>query len=93
MSKHSPGPWRWSKDDPDYEDDVLIAADKLAVMTGPGIVDRPKIAANARLIAAAPEMFRLLEWARERAIAGRDLTDAWLSEADTLLAGIDGGDK
>lgn len=63
--QHSPGPWRWRKAD-DYSRVLLDAKDSPLLppnTDGEGVnVDD----ANARLIAAAPEMLALLQWWAER---------------------------
>lgn len=66
--KHSPGPWRWIEEDPNDPDRMprLVDSDGLDVCSfgGGGSYDQfagtPPDDADARLIAAAPEMLVLL---------------------------------
>jgi hypothetical protein len=68
MSKHTPGPWEARKWYDDVADVVgwSIAADNHLVPTNDFETDDPEEAkANARLIAAAPDLFDLAEAFRE----------------------------
>jgi hypothetical protein len=70
MSKFSPGPWAWYTD-PDGEGSLpeLVAPENISVCWfGVNaqyypVEGRPPNEANARLIAAAPEMYELLQYA------------------------------
>ncbi len=63
MSKHTPGPWMVAKDNPRKV--VSHSIDGLDPLTGENLVggasEGPYAAANARLIALAPEMKEALE--------------------------------
>ena len=62
MSKHSPGPWKWTEGDmeADYEGRALIAADGSPVLYDGEYNQGSNNPANDPLIAAAPEMLELL---------------------------------
>jgi hypothetical protein len=79
--KHTPGPWTV---DPHFLDDIM-AADGLdvatVVLTGEHCRDMPERRANARLIAAAPE---LLEACKEAALFMRSAI-----EDRVMLEGFD----
>jgi hypothetical protein len=67
MTKHTPGPWKYQRDS--------FGCKEIASATGPlattdGLADDDEDAANARLIAAAPEMLDALrqwKWAEANA--------------------------
>lgn len=74
MSKHTPGPWMvWndghgnlsvrSANERDTADATYleIATEVGGLRTGPNFKDHSEEQANARLIAAAPELFRIVE--------------------------------
>jgi hypothetical protein len=83
MSKFSPGPWRYTEDGGqgyvrDATDETVFTCDDL------GAYARRK--SDARLIAAAPEMYELLA-----SLARTTLNpDTWVERVRTLLARIDG---
>lgn len=56
-SKHTPGPWYWSDNVPDFPKNhcIIVDADGFTIAE-PSLMGE----ANARLIAAAPDMFDLL---------------------------------
>lgn len=73
MSKHTPGPWYWS---PDYKTGdgratwSLIGSDGYGILSCDGEENSPQGlglsgGANARLIAAAPEMLQMLIYCRD----------------------------
>lgn len=89
MAKHTPGPWRlivdrkstpggWTVERPLIGTDGWTIADMLAVNT-------PERAANARLIAAAPELLAAIE----RAIAALHSDGAPALQRDRALAVLD----
>lgn len=106
MIEHTPGPWTacdnngysiWRVTSPKYR--AESASRTVAEVVG----DSAETEANAHLIAAAPEMYELLERAGEIMIELESLIDnaftndasaqrsQWLLDADALLAKIDGG--
>lgn len=72
MSKHTPGPWT------QYEGEVRAAGHGLISRSYYGSPDGPG-AANARLIAAAPD---LLEALQKLSIVMRELHDHWDNDRD-----------
>lgn len=82
MSAHSPGPWRWEAWD---EGDVLLDPDGDPVVTGEFTCS----AANARLIAAAPELLAALTDAVDCADDGAGARrECWMA----LIRRIEGGE-
>lgn len=88
-AQHTPGPWHTGEGD--CSDQVLYADDELICETGGNH-------ANARLIAAAPEMaemLALLHTAAHRYADGLDGSPTYLlkitERARALLARLDGG--
>lgn len=64
MSEHAPGPWRWAPvtlhSMAGWDEVVLVDAEGSRVATlKPGAIGNP---ADARLIAAAPELYELVRW-------------------------------
>jgi len=105
MSKHTPGPWTIEPVRPYVVDGRLhTIVNNERYPTAfvpawddplPGEVEGAEEAkANARLIAAAPEMLQVLKWAEEHAAeseAGRD--DAWyqnLAKLEAVIAKAEG---
>ena len=71
--KHTPGPWKVFQDDfyvVGVESDCAIIADHLYESNDPTVRDiLPELEANARLIAAAPDLLKacqyVVDWHRE----------------------------
>lgn len=86
--EHSPEPWRV---DSSASSDRVFDADGLAVCK---MVDWSD---DARLIAAAPDMLRMLRVLSEKSESGADTKDEWyvwrdaMQEAKELIARLDGG--
>ena len=104
MNKHTPGPWRlewWEyKGRPEPVLTVRTDADAVAQVMGlwrDGADDSDERQANARLIAAAPDLLaaleeseRVIRWAAQEA-AGRvdkEKVGGWLYHADQARAAI-----
>jgi hypothetical protein len=100
VSKHSPGPWTWTRESVGRHVQRLVDADGRAVFwpvpdpraSAPGGMQSTDINCpnedNARLLAAAPEMLKLLRRATASAIKakmGLLCDDAWERDALTLL--------
>jgi len=82
--QHSPGPWT-------FDGESVWGADNCYVCSKvtPG---------NARLIAAAPDMLRMLRVLSEKSESGADTKDEWyvwrdaMHESKALIARLDGGE-
>jgi hypothetical protein len=61
MSKHTPGPWHIGTPPPNGEQTIGNDQGMMVAVATTGIGLKEETMANARLIAAAPEMFRALE--------------------------------
>lgn len=77
MSKHTPGPWRFTEiDSPSGGKQHAIVGipfgDVVAVTSYP-FHGREAMEANARLIAAAPDLLEALQWALEQIEPDLDL--------------------
>ena len=57
--KPTPGPWRYSEEE--LWGVVYGASHELVATVLPGLLDKSKVVATARLIAAAPDMLDVLE--------------------------------
>lgn len=101
MSKHTPGPWEYSEgyvsatDNSDY---IILAEVHSALGTDnfgeePLMLGPEERIANARLIAAAPEMYELLTKIRGHidSTCRECESKAIVPEIDALLGKIDGG--
>ena len=87
MAEHTPGPWivkHAGNQDEIWADRGLVAELNLylhgSTVTG----------ANARLIAAAPELLELIEYVRNHAYLV-DLSEETIRNIDTVIAKIKGG--
>lgn len=94
MSGHTPGPWVW---DDNLED--LRPLWEMGMSQGFGYIDwldQSSKEANARLIAAAPDMLKALKTARHRIeclyVSGDadGPVDAWTVEIDEAIARAEG---
>jgi hypothetical protein len=89
MSKHTPGPWSVNGNEiiaPDTESDTHIAAYFVRVATIDDTKEtgwsKPVIAANARLISAAPDMLAMLHEVLDLLNdPDADSSDAWRVES------------
>ena len=88
MSKHTPGPWSYTVDK-DRGWDFKLTADhgKTEIVSGCGCCDSPWVSceADARLIAAAPELLEALENIVKLGEPGRIYE---LKELGTLVGGM-----
>lgn len=65
-AKHTPAPWPYEGGDNASIDiilpnDTTITVDRQSRYTGKYVIERKEMEANARLIAASPEMYELLK--------------------------------
>lgn len=89
MSEHTPGPWRQNPDDSRFiETDEDAPANVARVLW---IGDRKE--ADARLIAAAPKLLRLVRKSRAL-LVGYDVPDvegnAFIEELEAVIAEVEG---
>lgn len=89
-AKHTPGPWRVSTDNGDFTTQTDDGKGlTLTHLSGKVYLHERNGRANARLIAAAPEMYQLLKWwvfiFQKDALAFQMIPDT-----QALLARIDG---
>lgn len=94
MVNHTPGPWRLRRDRSEAPDDFIVMApkgDSIAdCAPGHPYISAHEAGANARLIAAAPDLKDALKWALE-ALAASDLAtwpDANGWDADAYKLGL-----
>ena len=93
MSTHSPGPWRFDE----KECDIYRESDSttIAVFSAEALPYLPR-AADARLMAAAPELLRLLRVLVPMSESGAEDKEGWmvwnaaLNEASELIRRQDG---
>lgn len=82
-TNHTPGPWRYI---PDFSAVTIIRNHELKAVADFGKVDLPETEANARLIAAAPELLAALEDAefilRKAAQVAGPMRDSFARSAD-----------
>jgi len=90
--KHTPGPWYYEIEDYDYEDKIATAhimtrSTSIALVSSEKDICDHENAANARLIATAPDLLEVCKVAVER-LAGYD--GAWeaLSPAQRSLVNL-----
>lgn len=78
MSKHTPGPWTQAPLSPV---DILAADDTMIAMAREGLngISRDQAIANARLIAAAPELLKALQMIEEVASGRVPLVNNWVA--------------
>jgi len=95
MSKHTPGPWN-NKDglyitDIYTKDSVLVASAGSTLRVPSNINNAHEREANARLIAAAPEMYTAVKNLAECMKNEPDgFHPAWIEQINRILAKIDG---
>ena len=82
MSEHTPGPWRLADSDVVNANGDLIAAVYSGGYTRNGAVDDARLHANARLIAAAPDVVA----AGQRLLAVFD--QQRMTTAERIIAGV-----
>lgn len=98
MSKFTPGPWAWYwKESLEGEAECGIFSQKrpgmaYSVARCPKYQNREQWEANARLIAAAPEMYKLLSDLIEPDVQADENVWPWQQDARALLDRIDGED-
>ena len=86
MNKHTPGPWKQSLPDECW----IIAADGTDIAETIGDYDDenvwPVMEANARLIAAAPDLLEALKRIMPYANTGASVQDVYTSEQPEFIA-------
>jgi hypothetical protein len=92
MSEHTPGPWEWSHTNDRYRHTIHVGIVEIAKTPRCHIDDHDENEANARLIAAAPELLEALE----EAIYWDGYDDhgepaVWLTKARVALTKAQGG--
>jgi hypothetical protein len=92
MSKHTPGPWRVQGENIGPIDTSDTQA--YGMITPVAKVDRwdypDEWQANARLLAASPEMFRILKKIVEAEQERHGYVPAWLDEAQAVIKQVEG---
>ena len=88
--QHTPGPWEVADDTPDiikHEPDGIthIASCDVACFS-PGFIPIEEMDANARLIAAAPELLAALEHLTHRYLFNNSEEDAAVKQARAAIA-------
>lgn len=102
VPKHTPGPWGTDPEIKASTDNIYVVskAEKdgdwpvIAKMTRPELFirDESEIKANARLIAAAPELLSTCEWILSKAACGElDLSSAMIDHLERVLNKATGG--
>jgi hypothetical protein len=93
MSKHTPGPWNL-RADPDDSDAWIIIDSTHGYFrvcdVSPRFETKEELY-NARLIAAAPEMYRLLRYLHDHSNAKALLSDSYAEDLQAVLTQADGG--
>jgi hypothetical protein len=101
-AKHTPGPWEYDSDEGDYGEARLIVRNNEVHPQGPFVVSvinqsrGEESKANARLIAAAPELLGAAEaalsdisgWLRDRMYSDDDAMDGLTEMENKLSAAI-----
>ena len=98
MSKHTPGPWEWSDkyrtSDNKRNTWSLLGKDGYGILSCDGDANSPQSLgasgeANARLIAAAPELLEALQMARTYMKYPRDASDALVTAHNKAIYAVD----
>ena len=88
MSKHTPGPWTYKLDKDSFVNfEITTAHDSTSIVGGCGCCDSPWVSseADARLIAAAPELLEALESLVQR-VGGDEWFAEWAGMARVAIA-------
>jgi hypothetical protein len=85
-TKHTPGPWNFQPCD-EYANcfDVLCEKDYYVATTHDGVRGDRNADANARLIAAAPDLLKALQWYEAKAV---QMGRAAIDQDSKLLLGL-----
>ena len=93
--KHTPGPWKISLEAVNTNTlEIIGGRDRIAELNAMGVkLDNDKLFANARLIAAAPELLEALKSLRAVAYFQREITDSRegmdaLAKVEAVLAKV-----
>lgn len=89
--KHTPGPWKNVSFDEAYKASIQAPNSRCNIGTLGGFgTNQETTQANARLIAAAPELLELVK--RTLAVADDDCPRRYIQDAKQLIAKIEGED-
>lgn len=88
MGKHTPGPWDFFTDKPAYSVGPSHNHSVARVFNPPG-GERDEIIANARLIAAAPDLLRLLKESVITVAETHRPIEDWLNESRSIIRKIE----
>lgn len=72
-AKHTPGSWHWKATHLGAFDIGAADGSNVALVSSPGENGADEYEANARLIAAAPELLQVCEWVQDHAGIGGDI--------------------
>ena len=86
MSKSTPGPWEASSPGMDY---IVTASDGRKFIVGDAVY-HPENEANARLIAAAPDLLRACKRVADMAVSWQPLTPGDIAEVKAAIAKAEG---
>ena len=86
MSKSTPGPWEASSPGMDY---IVTASDGRKFIVGDAVY-HPENEANARLIAAAPDLLRACKMVADMAVSWQPLTPGDIAEVKAAIAKAEG---